>query len=283
MKIPRHTRLFSFPAGESPIGRVHFGGFLRHGSGTGLRGFRLYGMYAAVFVHAGSGIYRDTRGSEIPLSAGDGVIVFPDLGHHYGPRPGESWDEVFIAFSGPAFDGWRAHGLDPSRPVWRVGKAGSETPRLLEILSMRSQSPGEMCRVSARVHELISDWVARRPPNPAMPPWIEPAKQALASFQENVSIEAIARRSGLHPDAFRKTFAKFTGESPSGFRRSRKLELARDLLRRGDLSLAQIAEALGFYDVFHFSKLFKRRYGVTPAQFRKMSPQPSGEILRPIH
>ncbi len=239
-------------------------------------------MYAAVFVHAGRGIYRDTLGSEIPLAAGDGIIVFPDLGHHYGPRPGERWDEVFVAFSGPAFDGWRAHGLDPLRPVWQVGKAGSETRRLLGILSTRCQVPGEMCRVAARVHELLADWVARRPSDPATPRWIDFAKHILASIQENVSIEEIARRNGMHPESFRKAFAKFTGETPSAFRRRRRLELARDLLHRRDLSLAQIAETLGFYDVFHFSKLFKRRYGVTPARFRKLPPDPSGPILRPI-
>lgn len=282
MNPPRRTRLFSFPAEESAVGRVHFGGFLRHGSGTGLRGFRRYGMYAAVFVHAGSGIYGDTRGTEVPLTAGDGLIVFPDLGHHYGPRPGEVWDEVFVAFSGPSFDAWRAHGLDPSQPVWRIGEPGSETPRLLEILSMRCQSPADMCHTAARVHEMLADWVARRPSDPTVPPWLEPARQALASFQEKKSVEAIARQGGFHPDSFRKAFARLTGESPSAFRRSRRLELARDLLHRGDLTLAQIAETLGFYDVFHFSKLFKRRYGITPARFRKLPPEPSGKIIRPI-
>jgi hypothetical protein len=107
--ISKDSRLFSFPDIETPLGRLHFGGILRGGIGTGLRGYRQYGMYAVVLVQAGEGIYRDATGAEIPLVAGDVIIVFPELPHHYGPLPGGRWDEAFVAFSGAAFDAWRAH------------------------------------------------------------------------------------------------------------------------------------------------------------------------------
>jgi hypothetical protein len=74
--ISKDSRLFSFPDIETPLGRLHFGGILRGGIGTGLRGYRQYGMYAVVLVQAGEGIYRDATGAEIPLVAGDVIMVF---------------------------------------------------------------------------------------------------------------------------------------------------------------------------------------------------------------
>lgn len=280
--ISKDSRLFSFPDIETPLGRLHFGGMLRGGIGTGLRGYRQYGMYAVVLVQAGEGIYRDATGAEIPLVAGDVIIVFPELPHHYGPLPGGRWDEAFVAFSGAAFDAWRAHGLDPAHPVWPVGSVKSETARLLCILENKIETPGEMCRAAARVHELLADWLARRPSTSRAPGWLEPARRALASAQERKSTAEIARQCGLHPDAFRRAFRQLTGETPSSFRRNQRLALARDFLRRRDLTLGRIAEVLGFFDAFHFSKLFKKRYGISPALFRKLPPSPSGEIIRPV-
>jgi AraC-like DNA-binding protein len=280
-EIFKEPRLFSFPDTETPLGRVHFGGLIRQGLGTGLRGYRQYGMYAVVLIQSGEGIYRDARGAEIPLVAGDVIIVFPELPHHYGPLPGGRWDEIFIAFSGAAFNAWRAHGLDPAHPVWKVRSVKAETARLLRILESKKETFGEMCRVVASLHELLADWLARRPSTSREPDWLEPARRALAYAQERKSTAEIARQCGLHPDAFRRAFRQHTGESPSEFRRNQRLALARDFLRRRDLSLAQIAEVLGFFDAFHFSKLFKKRFGISPALFRKLPPSPSGEIIRP--
>jgi AraC family transcriptional regulator len=40
------------------------------------------------------------------------------------------------------------------------------------------------------------------------------------------------------------------------------------LIRAGELALADIAAAVGFYDQAHFTRAFKAQYGVTPAAFR---------------
>jgi AraC-like DNA-binding protein len=41
------------------------------------------------------------------------------------------------------------------------------------------------------------------------------------------------------------------------------------LIRAGDLTLADIAAAVGFCDQAHFTRAFKAQHGVTPAAFRK--------------
>ena len=44
---------------------------------------------------------------------------------------------------------------------------------------------------------------------------------------------------------------------------------AEDLLRRTDLSLAEIAEKCGFANAFSFSRSFRREHGIPPAAYRK--------------
>jgi AraC-like DNA-binding protein len=280
-KVPDRYRLYSFPEQQTPLGRVHFGGELPQSQGTGWDGYRKYGMYAAVLITRGSGVYRDAAGREIGLSAGCVILVFPEVPHHYGPGPGKCWDEVFVAFSGAAFDVWRGHGLDPAHPVWSLQNLRREADLLRSLLRKKVEDLRGSIKQAADVHEMLARWLAQRPNEQGMPAWLEKARRTLAALPEQRTPASVARECGLHADAFRRAFRKWTGETPAHFRRRHRLAMAVDLLRRQELSLAQIAESLGFHDAFHFSKRFKEAYGSPPSVFRTLPPEPSAEILRP--
>ena len=280
-KVPDRYRLYSFPEQQTPLGRVHFGGELPQSQGTGWDGYREYGMYAAVLITRGNGVYRDAAGLEIGLCEGCVILVFPEVPHHYGPAPGKLWDEVFVAFSGAAFDAWRGHGLDPIHPVWRLQNARREADFLRSLLRKKVEDLRGSIKQAADVHEMLARWLAQRPNEQGMPVWLEKARRTLAALPEQRTPASVARECGLHADAFRRAFRKWTGETPAQFRRRHRLAIAVDLLRRQELSLAQIAESLGFHDAFHFSKRFKEAYGTPPSVFRNMPPEPIGKMLRP--
>jgi AraC-like DNA-binding protein len=280
-KVPDRYRLYSFPEQQTPLGRVHFGGELPQSQGTGWDGYREYGMYAAVLITRGNGVYRDAAGREIGLCEGCVILVFPEVPHHYGPGPGKLWDEVFVAFSGAAFDAWRGHGLDPIHPVWRRQNARREADFLRSLLRKKVEDLRGSIKQAADVHEMLARWLAQRPNEQGMPVWLEKARRTLAALPEQRTPASVARECGLHADAFRRAFRKWTGETPAQFRRRHRLAMAVDLLRRQELSLAQIAESLGFHDAFHFSKRFKEAYGWPPSVFRTLPLEPSAEILRP--
>ena len=50
----------------------------------------------------------------------------------------------------------------------------------------------------------------------------------------------------------------------------RRLAKSRELLARTDLSLSEVAFAVGFADQSHFTRRFRRVVGVSPGQFRKL-------------
>ena len=251
----------------NPIGNAEFGGHLKGTIGTGFSQFRVYGMYALVLLLRGGGRYRDRRGMDRRLSPGDLVIVFPEHPHQYGPEAGDDWDEVFIAFKGAAFEGWRSHGLDPSNPVWRVDSLPTMARRFFKILRMPRSSLEDSTAVATAIHCLIADLLAQRPL--AREDWLEKAKQLLGGGNDAPTPQAIAATLGMSHDHFRKTFKATTGESPSSFRRRRRLAQAALMLQRSDLKLDMIAESLGFCDGFHLSKAFKSEYGQSPALFRR--------------
>jgi hypothetical protein len=82
-----------------------------------------------VYLVAGSGNYRDARGIDVPLRAGDVILVFPEVAHSYGPEPGGIWNELYVCFRGPVFESWRVAELfDVRNPVfhWKAPRIGLE-------------------------------------------------------------------------------------------------------------------------------------------------------------
>lgn len=258
--------IVAFSGPETPIGNAKFGGRLHNTAGTGFSQFRVYGLYALVLLVDGAGRYRDRRGTDRRLQPGDLLVVFPEHAHQYGPEPGDRWDEVFIAFHGAAFDAWRSRGLDPLTPVWSLPNPTTWTQRLVELLSSPSASLAEATRLASAIHSLIADVLAQR--DATRLGWLDTAMQQLAGGATAPPPSAIAKSLGMSPDHFRKIFKAATGESPSVFRRRRRLAQAALMLQRVDLTLDLIAESLGFCDAFHLSKAFKQQFGQSPDSFR---------------
>ena len=82
----------------------------------------------------------------------------------------------------------------------------------------------------------------------------------------------IARALGTSTRTLQRRFESATGCSPSSVLQRLRLERARDLLRDPSRSVGDVAMACGFATQAHFATLFRATYGVTPTEFRRISP-----------
>jgi AraC family transcriptional regulator len=82
------------------------------------------------------------------------------------------------------------------------------------------------------------------------------------------SLGEIASEVGLHPSHLARTFRAHVGESIGEHGRRLRLEWAAERLVCSDEGLAEIAGQAGFSDQSHFTREFKRRFGVTPGRYR---------------
>lgn len=75
--------------------------------------------------------------------------------------------------------------------------------------------------------------------------------------------------SGLAGRTFTRRFQRATGLSPLEYVHTLRLEEAKQQLEIGDEPMEAIAEAVGYEDAAYFSRLFKRKVGLSPAQYRR--------------
>src|ERR1041384_97439 len=85
-------------------------------------------------------------------------------------------------------------------------------------------------------------------------------------LEENHSLTSLAAEAGLSPFYFARVFSGLVGEPPRQYLLRVRLRRAAQLLRAG-ASVAEAALKSGFLDINHFSKTFRRRFGVPPSRY----------------
>lgn len=107
---------------------------------------------------------------------------------------------------------------------------------------------------------------------PTIPDKLMEAKDFLdLHFAQDLSLKDVAGRTGWSPPHFSSEFRKCFGRSPFEYLITRRLEAAASLLRDADLNVTQVAESVGYEDVYYFSKLFKKHMGRSPSTLRAQS------------
>ena len=97
--------------------------------------------------------------------------------------------------------------------------------------------------------------------------------EAAEQFKRNPAIkydlQEVARTHAMSYDTFRKKFKFYIGQAPHEFLLNCKIELAVELMRKHEISIKEIADSCGFADISSFSRMFRKRSGLYPREFRK--------------
>ena len=97
---------------------------------------------------------------------------------------------------------------------------------------------------------------------------------------EDLSLAALARRTGWSESRLHRSFAGFAGESPKQYTQRIRLERAAAELLATDSSVMEIALSAGFASHEVFTRAFKRRFGKSPRDFRAASCLAPDQRLR---
>jgi AraC family transcriptional regulator len=87
-------------------------------------------------------------------------------------------------------------------------------------------------------------------------------------FAENLTSESLAADAGVHPVHLAAVFRKFQRETIGDYVQKRRVEHASALLHDPEMPLSDVAYRCGFSDQSHFTRVFKRRLGLTPGAYR---------------
>jgi AraC-like DNA-binding protein len=87
-------------------------------------------------------------------------------------------------------------------------------------------------------------------------------------YADNLSLSALATRFSLSQSYIARIFRKELYCKPSEYVNKIRISVAKTLLAQTNLSVSEIAEKVGFLDVYYFSKVFKKIIGTSPIKYR---------------
>ncbi len=93
------------------------------------------------------------------------------------------------------------------------------------------------------------------------------ARYISQNYREELSLEMLAKQYAVSAGYFSKLFKKHTGAGVSEYITVTRILAAKELLEMGEMTVTEVAFAVGFNDSNYFSQIFKRNVGSAPKQY----------------
>ena len=87
--------------------------------------------------------------------------------------------------------------------------------------------------------------------------------------EQDFRIESLSEMCGINSAYYARLFSDKFSQSPKEYVTELKMQKARELLSGEKYSISEIGSELGYSDVYHFSKSFKKATGISPTEWRK--------------
>lgn len=240
-----------------------------------------WGHFDLFCLHSGSVGLTLAGSGPLELVAGDAVLIYPHTpfsGNCLSREAVASVQHFSIAVSPvtsppePLQDlPSKADGFEVYRDLSTA--LTSDVTRAVNLAS--SEPSGAVKSVRMALHTLIllqlrcgvreSPGVSGR----SLSPVAATAAWAQARESCNLTAKDLAEHAGLSPSRFRDRFKSERGESPGQFLKNLRLNEGKRLLRETRLPIKAVARHCGYGDIVAFSRAFQRRFGTTPARYRR--------------
>ncbi len=87
---------------------------------------------------------------------------------------------------------------------------------------------------------------------------------------EELSLDFLAAKANMTKRSFLRRFTAFTGSTPHQYLMNMRYMQAAQFLEEGEKNIDEICELIGVHDRFHFSRMFRKMFGVPPGRYRNL-------------
>ena len=226
--------------------------------------------YLLHYVFSGNGTYRIEE-KAYPVCAGQLFIIKPYVQAFYQADAKNPWHYAWIAFETT---------LDVDYLFQRPVIESTRVRNIFEsICECDSLHISKEFAITGKIFELFSVLGEQQiMPGEGMPPYILKAISYIeANYVMPISISRLAEDLNLDRSYFSAAFKRATNKSPQEYIVDFRLEKAAELMDERGYRPGEAGQSVGYRDIFNFSRMFKRRYGVSPTEYIERCNSDKGE------
>ncbi|MFN8254415.1 MAG: AraC family transcriptional regulator [Bacteroidales bacterium] len=236
---------------------------------------RVLNEFQLNYITEGEGTIETLDGI-FQVKKGSFILIRPGMWHRYKPVSESGWYENYIGFNGSyAQHIFNQYFFSLEKPVIHIGFHEKIIDAFLQVIDyIKDEKPGYQQICSGQVIYILGMiYSIKKNENFTNKNLEEIIQKACFMIRSNLSsnlyVENLAAELNTGYSQFRKMFKKYIGMSPAQYHLFLRIQQAKYLLSNRELPIKDIAGSLGFCSIYHFSKLFKEKTGVTPGKYAR--------------
>ena len=225
-----------------------------------------HGVPSVIFLASGRCVMQNEARTSVHCDPGTAIVHPAGEMHSYSYGASRGSEMLAVTMPTDSTERFRSH-VDLRRP--RV-TATVTLAHLVQRLKHQMEYPRTSdLSMEGVVLELLGELLLERKEAPPRLPLHRVRALLHDRFKERLSLAEVARAADLSPLHLARRFRREYGVTPAGYVRRLQMEYACHRLGFSSVSIADLAQELGFFDQSHFCHAFKRHVGVTPSAYRQ--------------
>jgi AraC-like DNA-binding protein len=225
-----------------------------------------------VFILSGSRKIK-IAGREYQMSAPGLLIEQPGIVHEV--KDDMPFEIMYLCYNIKYAESLKCFFPEPFSPFSNLDLSIDLWPQLNQLASLcaSARTPGVADRIDRLAENLITDATIYIKTRPEAGDSLRNAIYEAASYIEfhymdDIDIDWLIKRSGFSKRTFLRRWEEIFNQPPGQFIASLKVRDAKRMLETGSLRISEISARLNFRDAFYFSRMFKKREGMSPSEYR---------------
>ena len=207
------------------------------------------------FVVSGFGIFK-IKDKEYKIKPGEMFVIPPYIETYYEADSVSPWSYIWIGFTTTG---------NITENLSDVIKCPKAEKIFNSMKNCESFSNGRSAYLGARLWDLFA--LLSEGGNNKYG-YVEKALEFIHSnYMHDITVEKIAHYLNLDRTYFSVIFKKKTGLSPKQYLLNYRMNIAATLIIEKRIAISVVANSVGYSDLYTFSKMFKRHFGISPSNY----------------
>lgn len=234
----------------------------------------VFDNWAVVVITDGAGYFQAGEGERQRIEAGSWFCLYPGEVFNYGPDDGGHWDEYYFTVEGRRIEEWLGDWLFFPDQLKRIPVDEVLIGKMeMMFMLIDSHLPGNLDRAALMLESFLYELVAlgeeeRTDSGGRGRTMLKLVEDLSRTLHLPLDAGEIAARHHISVSTLRRMVHEHSGYPLNEYIHRLKIAEAKNILLNTDMSVKEIGEALGYKDMFYFSRVFKKVTGLSPRSYR---------------